>query len=378
MSLGRPTATHDENRAVARTNIQSILVNQTKFIGDVILTSVLTRHLRATYPKATIALLCAAGLERFVVAQGIADMAIPFGRRRMRGTTYERVSELYRVTSTIRRQKFDLTIDLSDSKTSRILTRLINAPIRIGFDPPENPLRFWETQPANVFAATYGHGGEHYLYRYLSPLAALGIELADPVPSLQPIEACQVEARELLARNNVAKGSFIAVHAGASFEGRCWQPERFASVIGEIYQRSGLTAVIVGGPDEAPIAQKVLDAATSPVVSLVGKASLEVLAALLSEAFMFLGNESGPMHLAAAVKTPVVGLFGLTSPDIWGPLGVPSRTLRPSMPCQCIAKGICKEDETGGVYCVQRLPVADVARSALELIDVLRRNPIAV
>ncbi|CCV10360.1 glycosyltransferase family 9 protein [Mesorhizobium sp. STM 4661] len=378
MSLARSTATSDQNRVVARTNIQSILVNQTKFIGDVILTSVLTRHLRATYPKATIALLCASGLEHFVVALGIADIAIPFGRRRMRGTPYERASELYRVTSTIRRQKFDVTIDLSDSKTSRILTRLINAPIRVGFDPPESPLRIWEMQPANVFAATYGHGGEHYLYRYLSPLTALGIELEDPVPSLQPVKACQDEARELLARHKLARGSFVAVHAGASFEGRCWQPERFASAIGEIYERSGLAAVVVGGPDETPIAQKVLDAATSPVVSLVGKASLEVLAALLSEAFIFLGNESGPMHLAAAVKTPVVGLFGLTSPDIWGPLGVPNRTLRPSMPCQCTAKGICKEDETGRVYCVQRLEVADVAKSALELIDVLRRDPIAV
>ncbi|RVB58932.1 glycosyltransferase family 9 protein, partial [Mesorhizobium sp. M7A.F.Ca.CA.002.03.2.1] len=107
---------------------------------------------------------------------------------------------------------------------------------------------------------------------------------------------------------------------------------------------------------------------------VVGKSSLEVLTALLAEASIFLGNESGPMHIAASVGTPAVGLYGLTSPEQWGPFGVPNRTLQPVMPCPCIAPGVCKENNPGGVYCVQRLQVAEVAAATLDLIGEVRKS----
>ncbi|MBZ9808789.1 MULTISPECIES: glycosyltransferase family 9 protein [unclassified Mesorhizobium] len=350
-------------------NVQSILINQTKFIGDVVLTSVLVRHLRAEFPNATITMLCQAALAKFVLEQGIADSVVSLDRGKMRGSPFERMSGMSRLLHDLRKSDYDLIIDLSDSKTSRLVMRFVKAPFRVGYVPSEQPLKFWERQSANIFAATYGHGGEHYLHRYLSPLFALGIPVIDPIPSLKPTESGSRQAKQLLARHELERKSFVAVHAGASFPGRCWQPDRFASVLGEIYRRKGLRAVIVGGPDEAGIAGKVLDAATSPIVNLVGQAPLTTLLPLLGEALIFLGNESGPMHLAAAMKTPVVGLFGLTQPDIWGPLGVPNRTLQPPMPCKCIAPGLCKVGNAGGVYCVQRLDAADVTKAAIELIE---------
>lgn len=340
--------------------IRSILIIQTKYIGDVTLTSALVRNLRIAYPQASITMVCAPGFKQFVVAQQIADVAVGFETGGRGRTRLNRLTDYYAVISDLRRRKFDLSIDLTDTKTSRIMHRLTGAPLRVGFDPPERPFKFWEFQLANVLAATFGHGGSHYLYRYLSPLGALGLEIQDPTPRLQPTKIAQEECARLLSENALAKKSYVAVHAGARSEGRRWPPQHFAAVIDEIYAKTGLRSLVIGGPDERPVAQSIIGAATSPVATVVGKASLEVLVALLAEAAIFLGNDSGPMHVAASVGTPAVGLFGQQSPDLWGPFGVPNKTLRPPMPCPCITP--CNN-------CVQRLQVAEVAEATLDLIE---------
>ncbi|MDF3212426.1 glycosyltransferase family 9 protein [Mesorhizobium sp. M7A.F.Ca.CA.001.09.2.1] len=354
--------------------IRSILIIQTKFTGDVTLTSALVHNMRLAYPQASVTMLCAPGLKQFIVAQGIADVAVGFETSGRGRTALKRLTDYYAVISALRRRKFDLSIDLTDSKTSRILHRLTGAPLRVGFDPPERPFKFWEIQMANVLAAPFGHGGSHYLYRYLSPLHALGLEYQDPTPRLQPTKLAQEECARLLAENALAKKSYVAVHAGARSEGRRWPPQYFAAVIDEIYAKTGLRSLLVGGPDERPVTQSIVETATSPVATVVGKASLEVLVALLAEAAIFLGNDSGPMHVAASVGTPVVGLFGMQSPDLWGPFVVPNKTLRPSMPCPCIAPGVCKEYNPGAVHCVQRLQVAEVAEATLDLIGEVRKS----
>ena len=93
------------------------------------------------YPDATIVFLCEGRFASFLTAHGIATDVVMYNRARMRGTPLDRGKELYRMVRTLRRFRFDLTIDLTDSKTSRIITRLVNARTRVGYDPPERPLR---------------------------------------------------------------------------------------------------------------------------------------------------------------------------------------------------------------------------------------------
>ncbi|WP_292216478.1 glycosyltransferase family 9 protein [Mesorhizobium sp.] len=172
----------------------------------------------------------------------------------------------------------------------------------------------------------------------------------------------------LLDKYHLRRKGFVAVHAGASFLGRRWQPERFAAVIGDIARETGLDFVLVGGPDEHKPADEIAARTASPVVNFVGALSLETLLALLKEARLFLGNESGPMHMAAAAGTPVVGLYGLTNPIRWGPVGVPSISLQPSMPCECVASDFCKRTDPSKACCVWRLEVAPVAEAVREIL----------
>jgi heptosyltransferase-3 len=159
------------------------------------------------------------------------------------------------------------------------------------------------------------------------------------------------------------------VHAGASFVGRRWQPERFAAAIDEISRETGLDFVLVGGPDERRSAEQIVANTTSPVINLVGALPLETLLAVLEQARLFLGNESGPMHMAAATGTPVVGLFGLTSPTIWGPVGVPSIALQPTMPCECVATDLCRWPDPSKACCVWRLDVEPVVGAVREVLS---------
>ncbi len=348
---------------------RSILVIQTKFMGDLVLASALAENLRLEFPGARLVFLCEARFESFVIAHGIASEVVTFSRARMRGTTLERVKELYAMVRALRRFRFDLTIDLTDSKTSRIITGFVNARTRVGYDPPERPLRLLERQPANVLARPYGFGGQHFLYRYLSPLQALGIGLHVAVPRIQPLPVETAKALALLRKHHLRPNAFVVVHAGASFEGRRWQPERFAAAIVEITGETGLDVVLVGGPDEHGIAERIVARTAPSVVNLVGQLSLERLLAVLEQARLFLGNESGPMHMAAAVGTPVVGLFGSTNPSRWGAVGVSSIALRPPMPCHCVARDLCRWQDSSKACCVWRLEFKPVVDAVLELLS---------
>ncbi|TIT45983.1 MAG: glycosyltransferase family 9 protein, partial [Mesorhizobium sp.] len=114
--------------------IRSILIIQTKFVGDIVLASTLARNLRLEFPGARIVFLCEAHFESFVVAHGIASEVVAFRRASMRGTLLQRAKELYAVVRALRGFRFDLTIDLTDSKTSRLVSGFVNARTRVGYN----------------------------------------------------------------------------------------------------------------------------------------------------------------------------------------------------------------------------------------------------
>jgi len=351
----------------ATSPLHSVLIIQTKFLGDLVLTSALVRNIRLQFAGARVAILCAEGFEQFLVSHGIADATVTLRRARLRGSLPDRAREMHSVISQLRRFGFDASIDLTDSKTSRVIATLVNAPMRVGYHPSERPLKAWEWQPHNVFATPFG-GGEHFLDRYLSPLQALEARVLVRLPKIDPLLEETATADALLSKHGLQPQGFAVVHAGASFHGRCWPPERFAAAMDAIGTTSGLGFLLVGGSKEKGLAEAVTSSTAARVVNCVGTLPLGTLLAVMHRARLFLGNESGPMHLAAAAGTPVVGLYGLTDPTCWGPVGVPHIAVRPSQPCDCIAKDLCKWPDPSRVCCVWRVGVEEVVQAATELL----------
>ena len=341
--------------------VRSVLVIQFRFMGDLVLLSALLHNLRLHFPRAHLAVLCDESYRPVLEAQPDVDEIMTFGRERTRrGPIRGRFGEWLRAVRALRARRFDLAVDVADTRTSYLAMRLARARLRVGYRPSQRRRKFWEGQPYNVFAEPFGPGGKHFLDRYLAPLAALGLRVVDREPRLRarPEDGAAVAA--LMREHGLSRRGFAVVHPGARVPNRCWPPGNFARVVDEIEGPARLRAVLVGGAPERELADEILAATASAPVDLVGKLSFGALLALLQQCRLYVGNDTGPMHLAAAAGAPVVALFGLQSPELWGPVGADHIVVRPSMPCPCPTPEICRPPEPNATLCVRRNPVEDV------------------
>src|SRR5688500_14018446 len=152
----------------------------------------------------------------------------------------------------------------------------------------------------------------------------------------------------------------MAVHPGSRILSKCWPPACFAEAIDTLAQDTDLQAVLLGTAGERPLTEAVAAACRSKPVDFAGGLSFGELVALLGCCRVFIGNDTGPAHLAAAAGAPSVVLFGLETPARWGPVGRRVLALRPSQPCPCLHPGICQPGHPDRTLCVQRIPVEDV------------------
>ncbi|TIV14880.1 MAG: glycosyltransferase family 9 protein, partial [Mesorhizobium sp.] len=197
--------------------VRSILILQTKYIGDLVLSSALAKNLRLEYPGARIVFLCDGRFAGFLTANDIASEVVTFRRSHMRGTPLRRAQELIVTLSRLRRYRFDMAIDITDTRTSRFILGLVGARVRVGYQAGKSPLPCLDLRSANVKAKPFGYGERHFLYRYLSPLEALGIDLRQRVPAIEPPSSQTAKALALLDKFHLRPSAFVAVHAGASF-----------------------------------------------------------------------------------------------------------------------------------------------------------------
>lgn len=169
-----------------------------------------------------------------------------------------------------------------------------------------------------------GFGAVHEVDYWLDVAGLLGAQTDN-----RRIEIAIGEEDRRWAAQMVGRGA-LAIHAGSGgfVTSRRWPPQRFATVADALAERYGAPVVLVGGPDERNLGQTVATAMKHPAVDLVGKTTIKQLAAVLERCRLFVGGDSGVMHTAVAVGTPVVALFGPTNELAWGPYTPPATGLR--------------------------------------------------
>jgi ADP-heptose:LPS heptosyltransferase len=329
-----------------------ILVVKLATIGDLLLATPALRALRETYPLARIDLLvtpASAGLldgweviDRVIVLDKyLFDYPQQFFKhpanlkrlqplwRDLRGGNYDAVLLMHHLTLFFGRLKHQL------------LMRATGARFRVGLDNGHG----WFL---NARVEDGGFGVMHEAEYNLALAGAVGAStdnkrLALPISDEERRQACELVFGET-APEDVAR-PIIAMHPGSGgySTARRWLPERFARLADTLYRDTGGQLLLVGGPEEAALHSQILGMMQSamPARSLAGKGSIKVTAAALELADLFIGNDAGPMHLAAAVGTPTVAIFGLSNSQAWGPYtgGVPGRRAivvkldLPCMPC---------------------------------------------
>ncbi len=236
----------------------------------------------------------------------------------------------------LREAGFDLAVDLQGLFRSGAMTWLAGCPARIGFANGREGSPFFYTQRVSVPSPDL-----HAVDRCLLLAEALGASVqGEPAFHFRIVEEDRKEVARLLGRHGLSgspaspmKDAWIAVNVAARWPTKRWPPAYFASAIDQL-QREGLgPAVLIGGPDERPAAQAVKALMKTELLDLTGETRPGLLPALLKSAALLLTNDSGPMHVAAAVGTPVVALFGPTSPMQTGPYGKQHAVLTSGVAC---------------------------------------------
>jgi ADP-heptose:LPS heptosyltransferase len=201
--------------------------------------------------------------------------------------------------------------------------------------------------------------------RQLDLVASVGATTPDERLSIEVPPAERARAHELLDELGIDETQpWAVVHPGASAPSRRYPAESWAEACALLAGEHGVQLVMTGDAGEASLVEEIQRAAGLPHRSLAGRLGLDTLAAVLETAPLFLAGNTGPVHLAAAVGTPVVDLYALTNPQ-HTPWGVPSRVLFEDVPCRWCHGSVCRELHH---RCLRGIAPAEVVEAALSLL----------
>jgi heptosyltransferase I len=309
-----------------------ILIVRLSAMGDVIHTLPAVAALREAFPEATIdwlieerwaEVLCAPGAprrgrrsERRPLADGIHAVKLVQWRRSI--LTLAAAQQIATVWNDVRDMRYDFAVDLQGAIRSAILARLSGARETFGSaDPRESPASLFYTRKVMT-------SGTHVIEQNNSLVEAIAQRKLEIPPAPLPRDpASEAEVCKMLAAGNIQH--FAIINPGAGWGAKRWPAERYAQVAYALAGQ-GVRSIVNYGPGEESLAETVQAASGGTAISW--KCSISQLIALTRRAALFIGGDTGPLHLAAALKIPVVAIFGPTDPARNGPYGTRSIVLR--------------------------------------------------
>ncbi len=294
----------------------NILLIQLKRIGDLILTTPAIAAVRAKYPRANISLIISAGTHELMPAiQGVDRTFIARGKIGHAAAWF-----------TVARRRYEYCLDFTRNDRSAFLTLLSGARKRITTDHPKQRVKLRARSYNEVMQSPIR--SMHTVDYHLALLSPLGIHDAPPTLQLHLPASAKDHAVRVLADAQV-RGDFVIVHPGSARAEKFWEPERWAAIIDFAAKRK-LTCVLTGGnsPMEKAHLAQIKTHARQPFIDLAGRVDLLTLAAIIQRARLVATVDSAPMHLAAAMQTPQVVLFGPTNPLNWRPRFAPAIILQ--------------------------------------------------
>jgi len=337
---------------------RNILAIKLRYLGDVLLATPTLHALKVAFPEARLTVLVNRGTDDILRGNPHVDEILPLDR----GS----ILQQSRFILDIRRRRFDTVVDLTDGDRAAFLTWISGARVRIGFNDEQR----W-TGHCYSTVVTRGDGADR-IDRDLAALAPLGIEARDRIPQiwLGPEDVARVD--QLAVQLGLAKDrSWVVIQPGARYWFKAWPPQRFAEVADRLHDRFGCQVLVAGSPQEAALTQAVVDHAKSPLLSIAGRSDVRMLAALLKRSTLFIGNDTGAMHIAAAVGTPLVGLFGPSNPLEWGPRGGRAETIYKGLDCRICFHPTCLRGEDN---CMKLITVEEVMAAAARQIEHTQRT----
>jgi heptosyltransferase I len=323
----------------------NILIVKTSAIGDVTHTLPALNAIRWHFPKAHITWLVEEASAEILKNHEALDRVLICKRKQwisdfsQRRSIIKTLKEIRNFIKTLRHTEYNLVIDFQGLLKSGIWVFFSRGKRKVGFGPgmdhAEHSYIFLNERVPAVSMEL------HAVNRELMLLSAMGIP-CDKIEFGFPIDALYRQKIKNLLRSYMISEAdrFVAINPMARWDTKLWQNQKFAQVADRIGEM-GFKICFTGAKDDIDEIDKILSFMTCPAVNLAGKTSLKTLAALYEKAELLLTTDTGPMHIAAAINTPVVALFGPTAPWRTGPFGVGHQIITVKMDCSPCFKRFC-------------------------------------
>ena len=344
-----------------------ILVRAPNWVGDAVMAIPAHEAIRRTHASAEIAILARPAVADLYREQPFANKIVEYdnaGRHKGWWGREKLVAEL-------RRDKFDLAILLQNAFEAAWLAWRAGIPERVGYVRDGRGMLL--TKPIRVPGEN--EIPRHESHYYLELIRRAGwIDSRGEIASIRlqvPSAACEAAQASLSqagARNDIWR---CAIAPGASYgAAKCWPPERFAALADRLISECGADVILFGTPSEKEMAARIRSAMKCNPISLVGQTSMRELAALFSACSIFIGNDSGAMHVAAAAGLPVIGIFGPTDPKGTAPLTPQFTLIQEPVSCSPCFLRTCPVDHR----CMTRIDVDTVFSAAQQIQNSLKNS----
>ena len=330
---------------------ERILLVQTAFLGDVVLTTPLLAALRRHAPDATIAMLVTPAAAALVAHHPALDRVVIDDKRGAdRG-----LGGLARLARRLRAERFTIAIAAQKSIRTALALRAAGIPRRIGFASAPGARLYTDRVPRPL--------DRHDRDRLLGLLAPLGVDRVDPAllqPRIVVDAATEARAAALVAAHADTGRPLVALCPGSAWRTKRWPAASFAA-LARALDADGYRCLVLGGPDERALTASVAAAADGRAVDLGGKTDLPLLAAVMTRVAVAVTNDSAPMHLATAAGTPQVAIFCATVPGQgYGPLGPRAEVVDRDLACRPCGRHGGEHCPRGTDDCMELVTVADV------------------
>ena len=355
-------------------DVRKILVIKLRHIGDVLLAVPVFRALRETFPDAYISALVTAGTEEVLEGNPLIDEIIIFDRRIKAVSLGQKYLQELSFLKKIRSKGFDMTVDLTSGDRAAILALASGARFRIAHDPGGDG--FFGKRYLYTHRAKKDIAPSHMVLQNLHAVRQFGITTHDlTIDLLIPPEA-KLFVKNILAEHSIWESdTLVHVHPTARWLSKYWKDEYMAGVINWLTGKK-FKVIITSSSSEREMnrVKSILSYVhdRSLLVDLSGRTTIKQLAAISAVSDLFLGVDTAPMHIAAAVGTPVIALFGPSGEAQWGPWGGQHIVLTKKMRCETCEHGMCKGVEVR--KCLEAITKEEVIEAVLQALRI-RNHP---
>jgi heptosyltransferase-2 len=336
----------------ASVGINRILVRGVNWVGDTVLSYPTVQQLKALFPKSHLTILIPSYLVDLWKTFPYVDEIIPFQKKRGIGSLWEDLN----LSQSLKERNFDLAVILPRSFRSAFHIFLARIPIRIGYRDEGRSLFL-----THGIRRTKGVLGGHRVHYYRGLLEPFGKVENPPSPQIVLREEDRRWADQTLKDLGIQEGRpLIGMNPGATYGlAKCWYPDRFGKLGERLVEKWQAKILLFGKEEERPVVDEILQRLGTEGIDLTGKTGLLQLAALLERCALLVTNDTGTMHMAAAVGTPVVALFGSTPPLVTGPWGEGHSIVHRNVACSPCWKRTCPTDHR----CMELITVDEVEKA---------------